>query len=76
VNRRPSDYTPFLRAEWQLMFPRRPHKEHFSDEVLCAVQFFMRQIDPDGRKPVIGPPAHADGVEPCVTAKSRPKGSQ
>jgi hypothetical protein len=62
--RRPRNYIPHLTAEYARQFPHRPEKTNFHDEVLVAVAFIMRQLDPDGRRPIIEPPMPAEGYEP------------
>ncbi len=74
MNRRPRNYLPYLRAEYARRHPSRPPKEDFADEVLAAVAFVMRQIDPDGTRPVIEPSAYLEGAEPGPTA--RPSGKR
>lgn len=74
--RKPRDYTNHLRAEWKRRFPERPDPEakQFNDEVLVAVDFVMRQIDPAGSKPVIMAPAYAEDYQPQPSA--RPDGKR
>ncbi len=71
--RKPRDYIPHLRAEWQRRYPGRPPKDEFNDEIICAVAFVMRQIDPTGRLPVIEPAAYAEGAEPQPSVKRSSK---
>ncbi len=69
--RKPRNYVPHLRAEWHRQHPDRPSHDHkeFNDEILVAVAFIMRQIDPTGIKPVIEPPVYLEGAEPGPSAK-------
>lgn len=69
--RKPRSILPHLSAEWQRMFPSRLPKTDFSDEVLVLGNFLMRQIDPQGKKPIYFPPAYPDDYQPSVTARSR-----
>lgn len=71
MTRRPRDLTPYLAAEYARQHPMRPPKEKFSDETLAAVSFIMRQIDPEGTKPIILPPMPAEDYEPQPTAKGK-----
>jgi hypothetical protein len=75
MTRKPRNYLPHLTAEYARQHPDRPTKHDFSDELLAAVAFVMRQIDPDGKRPMIEPAVYAEGVEPGPTARgaSRPR---
>ena len=68
--RKPRNYLPHLSAEYARQHPSRPPKEEFSDEVVAAVAFLMRQIDPTGKMPVIEPPVYLEGAEPGPSAQS------
>lgn len=68
---RPRDYTHCLRAEWAHRFPMRPPKEDFDDQVLVALSFVMRQIDPDGNLHLKYPPGYAHGLDAQPTARPR-----
>lgn len=70
MNRKPRNYVPHLSAEYGRQHPSRPAKETFGDEILAAVAFLMRQIDPTGKKPVIEPPMPAEGYEPGPSVRS------
>ncbi|WP_088255366.1 hypothetical protein [Fimbriiglobus ruber] len=72
MNRSPRNYVPHLAAEYGRQHPCRPAKTDFNDELLVAVAFLMRQIDPTGTKPIIEPPMPAEGYEPQKSA--RPSG--
>ena len=48
--RQPRDYRKHLSVEYAIRHPGRPEKKEFSDELLAAVAFLMRQIDPAGNK--------------------------
>ncbi|WP_020471501.1 hypothetical protein [Zavarzinella formosa] len=71
--RKPRSYLSHLSAEWQRQHPLRPAKYDFNDELLVAVAFIMRQIDPDGTRPIIEPPMPAEGyeVQPSVIPSSK-----
>lgn len=69
MTRRPRNYLSHLQAEWQRQHPLRPAKEDFADEIKVAVAFLMRQIDPDGTRPVYEPPMPAEGYEPQPSVK-------
>ncbi|HEX4611076.1 MAG TPA: hypothetical protein VH092_22995 [Urbifossiella sp.] len=75
MTRKPRNYLPHLTAEYARQHPDRPAKYDFSDELLAAVAFVMRQVDPDGKRPVIEPAVYAEGAEPGPTARggSRPR---
>jgi hypothetical protein len=64
MTRRPRNYIPHLTAEYARQFPSRPPKTEFDDQILVAVAFIMRQLDPTGRKAVIEPLMPAEGYEP------------
>ena len=74
MNRRTPDLTPALSAYYAKRHPNRPPKDIFSDELLALADFLWAQIDPDGARPVVYPPALAEGalVQPSV----RPSGKR
>lgn len=63
-----------LCAEYARQHPSRPPKEDFNDELLVAVAFLLRQIDPSGKAAIHGPPMHALGLEPHRSVKSKRNG--
>ena len=69
--RKPRDYTPHLRTFWHRRHPDRPSGEfkEFADELVCALDLIMFQIDPTGKNPIMLPPAYAEGAEPVPTAR-------
>lgn len=69
--RKPRDYRKYLSVEYALQHPSRPEKKEFSDEVLAAVAFIMRQIDPVGNKAIAVPPMPADGYVPQRSVRSK-----
>jgi len=71
--RRPRNYVPHLTAEYSRQFPNRPEKTEFDDEILVAVAFIMRQIDPTGKQPIIEPPMPAEGYQPQPGVRSKGK---
>ena len=71
--RKPRNFLPHLTAEYARQHPSRPPKEDFSDEVVAAVAFLMRQIDPTGKAAVIEPAVYLEGAEPGPSAKSSGK---
>jgi hypothetical protein len=64
-----------LSAEWKRLFPARPPKTDFNDQIITLANVLMRQIDPTGKKPIIEPSAMADGYDPqpSVRSKHRPE---
>jgi hypothetical protein len=75
MTRRPRNYISHLSAEYARQHPMRPPKTDFSDECLALTAFIMRQLDPDGTRPIIEPPMPADGYEmqPSVKPSGRKK---
>ena len=69
MSRRPRNYVPHLSAEYARQHPMRPPKTDFSDEVLVATAFIMRQIDPEGTRPIFEPPMPAEGYQPQPSVK-------
>lgn len=69
MSRRNRNLIPHLSAEYARQHPMRPPKTEFSDEILVATAFLMRQIDPMGQKPIIEPPMPAEGYEPQPSVK-------
>jgi hypothetical protein len=69
MTRKPRNFVPHLTSEYARRHPDRPPKTDFSDEVLSAVAFVMRQLDPEGKRPIIEPPGFAEGSEPGPSAK-------
>ena len=69
--RQPRDYQKYLRAEYAIRHPGRPEKKEFNDELLAAVTFIMRQIDPTGVKVIELPPMPAEGYVPQRSVRSK-----
>ena len=70
--RRP-DLTPALSAYYARRHPARPPKDTFPDDLLAALDLVWAQLDPDGTRPVVYPPAAAEGYEsqPGVKASGK-----
>jgi hypothetical protein len=73
MTRKPRSYLSHLSAEYARQHPMRHIKTDFSDEALAVTAFIMRQIDPDGTRPIIEPPMPAEGYEPQVSVQESTK---
>jgi hypothetical protein len=71
MNRQPRNYQKYLSVEYAIRHPSRPEKKEFSDELLAAVAFIMRQIDPVGNKPIIVPPMPLEGYVPQLSVRGK-----
>jgi hypothetical protein len=76
MTRKPRNFVPHLTSEYARRHPDRPPKTDFNDEVLCAVAFVMRQIDPYGKQPIIEPAMPAEGYEPQPSVRSSTRREQ
>ena len=74
MNRRSPDLARALSAYYARRHPLRPPKEAFGDELLALADFLWAQIDPDGTRPLVFPPAHAEGA--LVQPTARPSGKR
>ena len=68
------DLTQALSAYYARRHPNRPSKDIFSDELLALADMLWAQIDADGSRPVIYPPAAAEGYE--AQPSVRPSGKR
>ena len=71
IRPRRRNYLHYLLSFWKWKYPGRPEKTMFNEEVLCAVEFIMFQIDPTGTKPIILPPMPLEGYEPQPSVRSK-----
>lgn len=68
MNRRTPDLTRALSAYYARRHPARPPKTDFSDELIALADLLWSQIDPDGTRPLVYPPAIAEGYVPQRSA--------